>query len=204
MTPTQAAMLGTERPDKRPTLVTARLMLRPFRLADAPEVQRLAGARQVAEMTLNIPHPYPDGAAEEWISSHRMRFEQGASLTLAVTLQGKGTLLGAVALMVADAHRAELGYWIGTPYWGQGYCTEAARALVDYGFRVMGLHRIVATHFTRNPASGRVMQKLGMRYEGCLREHVHKGDRYEDLALYGILRDEWLAIEPVPVPQTRI
>jgi RimJ/RimL family protein N-acetyltransferase len=59
----------------------------------------------------------------------------------------------------------------------------------------MGLHRIVATHFQRNPASGRVMQKLGMRYEGCLREHVFKGGRYQDLMLYGILRDEWLTSE---------
>lgn len=192
---TQAAMLGIERPDGRPTLVTARLELRPFRLADASEVQRLAGALQVAEMTVNIPHPYPEGAAEEWIGSHRVRFEQGAGLTLAVTFKDSGTLIGAVSLVDADAHRAELGYWIGVPFWGQGYCTEAARALVDYGLRAMGLHRIVATHFQRNPASGRVMQKLGMRYEGCLREHVFKGGRYQDLMLYGILRDEWLTSE---------
>ena len=199
MTLTPAAMLGIERLDARPTLVTARLVLRPFRMADAPEVQRLASARQVAEMTLNIPHPYPDGAAEEWISTHRARYEQGREVVLAVTRRDIG-LLGAIGLVVeAEMQRAELGYWIGVPYWGQGYCTEAARALVDYGFRAMGLHRIVATHFTCNPASGRVMQKLGMRREGCLREHVRKGNRYHSLALYGILRDEWLALDPVPV-----
>lgn len=203
MTQTPAAMLGIERPDGRPTLVTARLALRPFALADAPEVQRLAGAREVAEMTSHIPHPYPNGAAEEWIGGHRQRFARGVELVLAVTLRAGGALVGAMGLVVEqEARRAELGYWIGVPYWGQGYATEAARALVDYGFRVMGLHRIVATHFTRNPASGRVMQKLGMRYEGCLREHILKWDHYEDLAVYGLLRDEWLAREPNPVAYT--
>jgi RimJ/RimL family protein N-acetyltransferase len=80
---------------------------------------------------------------------------------------------------------------MGVPFWNHGYCSEAARALVTYGFEQMGLHRIYAFHFARNPASGRVMQKAGMTCEGTLRQHVKKWERYEDLVAYGILRSEY-------------
>lgn len=174
--------------DSRPTLETARLLLRPFTLTDAPEVQRLAGDRRVAEMTASMPHPYDDGVAETWIGSHPEGYEVGR-VELAVTLRPIGTLVGAIGLFVAHEHeRAELGFWIGVPYWNQGYCTEAAREVLRYGFGHLGLHRIQANHYARNPASGRVMQKIGMTREGYVRESVLRWDRREDLVLYGILR----------------
>lgn len=177
---------------KLPTITTERLVLRPFALSDAADVQRLAGEWAVADTTSHIPHPYPDGAAEHWIDSHVERFAQREILTLAVTLRATGELLGAISLRLHDSdNRAELGYWIGVPYWNRGYCSEAARALIAYGFEHMGLHRVYAFHFVRNPASGRVMQKAGMTYEGTLRQHVKKWERYEDLATYGILRSEY-------------
>ncbi len=175
-----------------PTIVTERLVLRPFTLSDAADVQRLAGDWAVADTTLSIPHPYPDGAAERWIAGHAERFQQREILVLAVTLRGSGELAGCISLRLHDDHgRAELGYWLGVPYWNRGYCSEAARALVAYGFEQMGLHRIYAHHLTRNPASGRVMQKAGMVYEGTLRQHIRKGERYDDVASYGILRSEY-------------
>ena len=85
-----------------------------------------------------------------------------------------------------------MGYWIGVPYWNKGYCSEAAKALIGYGFDELGLNRVFAEHMVRNPASGRVMEKAGMTYEGTLRQHVKKWDRYEDLKVYGILRTELL------------
>ena len=86
---------------------------------------------------------------------------------------------------------AELGYWIGKPYWNSGYATEASRAVLKYGFEVLGLNRIHASHFRRNPASGRIMEKIGMKYEGCLRQHFKKWGKFEDLETYGILRSEY-------------
>ena len=83
-----------------------------------------------------------------------------------------------------------MGYWIGKPFWGQDYCTKAARAMLDFGFGPWELNRIHAYHFVRNPASGRVMAKIGMQYEGLLRQHVIKWGQFEDLALYGILRSD--------------
>lgn len=177
---------------KQPTLTTDRLILRPFVLADAPAVQRLAGDWAIADTTSSIPHPYEDGAAEAWIGSHAVQLEQETAVVFAITLKDDGQLAGTISLFSirAESRRAEMGYWIGVPYWRKGLCSEAARVVIRYGFDELGLNRIFAEHMTRNPASGRVMQKVGMTYEGTLRQHVKKWDRYEDLAVYGILRQE--------------
>ena len=140
---------------EQPVLRTSRLILRPFVFEDALAVQLLAGAREVADTTLHIPHPYPSGAAEQWIATHSTAWDARTGVTYAVTDATNGVLLGATALTIAPAHaRGELGYWIGVPYWNLGYCTEAARPVVDLGFRELGLHRVQARHLTRNPASG--------------------------------------------------
>ena len=156
--------------DTQPTLTTQRLILRPFAPEDAPVVQRLAGDRAVADTTERIPHPYENGMAETWIATHPQQFRDLKECTFAIVLKDGQQVIGAVGLTLTMAHaRGELGYWIGREFWNHGYCTEAARAVVEYGFSVLGLHRIHARHLTRNPASGRVMEKLGMQYEGRLR-----------------------------------
>jgi ribosomal-protein-alanine N-acetyltransferase len=175
-----------------PTIETKRLTLRAFTLNDAPEVQRLAGDRLIADTTLNIPHPYQDGMAQAWISQHQSQFDQGKGVTFAITQKAGGSLVGAIGLMTLDAgHQAELGYWIGRPYWNQGFCTEASEAVLRYAFSELGLVRVHCTHFSRNPASGRVIRKLGMQHEGSRRSHVKKWDKFEDVELYGILKHEW-------------
>lgn len=176
----------------QPTLTTERLVLRPFRLADGPEVQRLAGERAIADTTLAIPHPYPEGAAEEWIATHAPRFAEGIEAVFAVTRKPEGELAGAIGLMISPGDaKAELGYWIGVPFWGRGYATEAGRAVLEYGFKDLGLHRIQARYIVRNPASGRVLEKLGMRTEGLQRHAIRKWDVFEDVALVAILAAEW-------------
>ena len=178
----------------QPTLHTARLTLRPFAPSDGPRVKLLAGDRAIADTTGSIAHPYEDGMAECWIAGHRPEFEAGASSHLAVTLRTSGELVGAIGLTIHAAHRrAELGYWFGQPYWGCGYATEAGRAMVRHGFVDLGLSRLVAHHLKRNPASGSVLRKLGMRQEGVLRKHFLKWDKPEDAVCYGILREEWEA-----------
>jgi len=176
---------------QQPVLETPRLLLRPFALSDAPEVQRLAGAPEVADTTLNLPHPYGEGVAEAWISGHAARFASGEGVNYAITLRGAGALVGSISLLVTRRHRrAELGYWLGVPFWSRGYMTEAAGALVEHGFSLLDLHKIEATHMTRNPASGRVMEKIGMAREGLLRGHVLKNGSPEDLVVYGLLNSE--------------
>jgi RimJ/RimL family protein N-acetyltransferase len=173
-----------------PTLSTDRLVLRPFRVDDADAVTREAGVREVAETTLNIPHPYPPGAAAAWIAAHAPAHAAGNDLTLAVTLDG--ALIGSIGLSISPRFaRAELGYWIGRAHWNRGFATEAARALVAYGFGPLALHKVAATHMAHNPASGRVMQKLGMTREGLLREHYARDGRWIDVVIYGVLRCDW-------------
>lgn len=174
-----------------PRLETVRLWLRSFELTDASEVQRLAGDRLIAATTLNIPHPYPDGAAEEWLRRSAERAAAGESLNYAIERRSDSALVGSVALSIEPEHnRAELGYWIGVPYWGQGYATEAAGELVRYGLETLGLNRIYAYHFPSNPASGRVLQKIGMAYEGRRRQHSLKWGEYLDSESYAILRSD--------------
>jgi ribosomal-protein-alanine N-acetyltransferase len=177
---------------KQPVLCTPRLMLRPLALTDAADIQRLAAAREVAETTLSIPHPYTDGYAEEWIRSQMKDFENRRAANFIILLRKKTEVCGVIGLILQPEHlHAELGYWIGVPYWNQGYGTEAARALIDFGFKQLKLKRIYAYHFSRNLASGRILQKVGMTEEGCLRQHIRKWNRFEDLICYGILREEW-------------
>lgn len=177
----------------QPVLATPRLVLRPFEPSDACDVQRLAGARQVAATTFNIPHPYPDGEAEAWIAGHAPAFEEGTQVVFAVTRRENGELVGAVELGVDREHgRADLTFWIGAPYWNRGYATEAVRRVIAYGFSELRLNRIQAMHLPRNAACGRVMQKAGMRFEGILRQHVRKEGVYEDAAVYAILAADYL------------
>jgi RimJ/RimL family protein N-acetyltransferase len=177
---------------KQPDLRCRRIILRPFRASDAKAVYRLAGDDAVTDTTLNIPNPYREEMAEEWISSHASKFAIGEAATFAIVTRFMKTLIGAIGLVIENRfERAEMGYWIGKPYWNKGFCTEAGQAVLAYTFEELNLNRVYAHHFARNPASGRVMEKLGMIYEGRVRQHVKKGDRFEDLELYGILRSDW-------------
>ena len=105
-----------------PTIQTDRLTLRPFTLDDAPVVRLRAGRPEIAATTLNIPHPYEEGMAEQWIGTHQHAFDDGRGLTLAITIRTDGEFVGAVGLGITKPHdRAELGYWIAVEQWGNGH-----------------------------------------------------------------------------------
>lgn len=171
-----------------PDLHSARLRLRAFAAGDAADVRRLAGAFEIADTTQTVPHPYPEGAAERWIAGLAPAWADGAGIAWAITTRDSGKLVGAIGLRLTPEHAmAELGYWIGVPHWRRGYATEAGAAVLAFGFDNLGLNRIQARHLLRNPASGRVMAKLGMRHEGRLRQATCKDGRFEDLELYARL-----------------
>lgn len=174
----------------RTRIQTPRLLLRPFVADDAGALRALAGAREIADTTISIPHPYSDAAARAFIASQAQEAERGTALHLAVTLRETRELIGAVGLrdIERDHRQAELGFWIGVPWWGQGFATEAAQALVAHGFEKLGLNRIHAHHMVRNPASGVVLARIGMKSEGLLRERVQKWGAFEDVAIFAVLR----------------
>jgi [ribosomal protein S5]-alanine N-acetyltransferase len=147
-------------------LLTDQLLLRPFEEADAPVVETLASDAAVAK-TSNIPHPYPVGGARSWIAAGLEAVAQGERFPFALIRRSDAQLVGCMTLLVAAEHRsAEVAYWIGHPYWGQGYATEAGQAVLTFAFETLQLNRVSGHAMRRNPASTRVMEKLGMAHEG--------------------------------------
>jgi [ribosomal protein S5]-alanine N-acetyltransferase len=175
-----------------PTLRTARLVLGAFEPDDAAELQRLAGDREIADTTLTIPHPYELDHALAWIGNQRKESARGRAANFAIRLSTGSPIIGSCGLRDIDAEhlQAELGFWIGREWWGHGYASEAAAAVIRFGFETLGLNRICAHHMVRNPAAGKVLQHVGMLREGVLRQRVRKWGIHEDVVLYAILRDD--------------
>lgn len=175
-----------------PTIRTARLLLGTFESEDAPDLQRMAGAREIADTTVSIPHPYGLDHALAWIGNQRRESVRGRATNFAIRLLSGSPLIGSASLRDIDQehHQAELGFWIGRDWWGQGYASEAAAAVIRFGFETLGLNRICAHHMARNPAAGRVLFHVGMKQEGLLRERVTKWGVYEDVVIYAILRTD--------------
>ena len=156
-------------------------------------MQRLAGAREIAEQTF-LPHPYEDGMAGDWIAACRAARERGTEIVFAAERVADRALVGAIGLTL-ESYRAcaRLGYWVGVPYWGRGYATECAAAVVAFGFETLALERIWAPRFRGNAASARVLEKIGFAHEGCHREYVAERGRSETVEQHGCLRWEYFA-----------
>lgn len=183
MLPTAVAVRGWV---SQPELRTARLVLRPFTFDDAERVAQLANDERVARTSM-LPHPYGVQDARAWIATHALALERGEQVNYAVTLHGE--VIGSMGLRVQGRHaRAEIGYWIGHAFWGKGYASEAARALVRHAFEGMGLKRVYGFHFGGNDASGRVMENAGLKREGVLIGHFRKDGEARDDVAFGITR----------------
>jgi [ribosomal protein S5]-alanine N-acetyltransferase len=170
---------------------TTRLVLRRFLRSDAEPMVPLIGDFAIADGTSRIPHPYTLADAHAFLDMLEKNPEKPIA---AVTLGG--AVIGAVGIDLEPAHdRGELGYWIGRPYWGQDFATEAARAMIFLGFTHLKLNRINAHHYSRNAVSGSVLVKTGMIREGLLRQHMKKWDKYEDCVAYGITRDKFEEVQ---------
>ncbi|MDG2424552.1 MAG: GNAT family N-acetyltransferase [Phycisphaerales bacterium] len=166
--------------------------MRPFNAGDAADVQRLAGDERVGRPELDIPHPYPDGGAETWIATHDQMAAENKERIWAVTQASSGDLIGCISLNRSGGdHCAEMGYWLGAPFWGHGYMAEAGCSLIDWAFLNTKIIRVQAMHSTDNPASGRVMQKIGMRQEAVMRHNLHVNDQPIDSVHYAVIKEHW-------------
>ena len=178
----------------QPSLQTERLIIRPFVAADAPRLARLAGKHRIADTTVSIPHPYSAEQALGDIEKYNEEFQHGTGAFFAIALkEAPQDLIGGVLIKTIErAHeQGELGYWIDEDYTGRGLVTEAAHAVLGYGFHTEGLNRICACHMVRNTASGNVLARLGMKQEGRLRQLVKKWGVFEDVLMWSMLRDEY-------------
>ena len=175
-----------------PTWLSERLIFRKFFPEEAALLSNLAGDYAIAHGCMTIPHPYGIELAEAWITCHEEWYSKGSRLIWAIVRKEDGGLIGGISLIFDQDHkRAEVGYWIGVPYWGYGYATEAAGAAMDYAFDELMMNRTTATTFVWNQASERVLEKIGMQREGILRRHLLKEGIYEDVRIYGLLNEEW-------------
>ncbi|MBI3127869.1 MAG: GNAT family N-acetyltransferase [Candidatus Tectomicrobia bacterium] len=148
-------------------LETARLILRPASPADAPAIEPLLSEWEVARHTARVPHPFPEGGAEAWLALASGEREAGRGLMLAIEEKAAGRLTGCIGLETGDNEgRLEIGYWIGRPFWGRGYATEAVRALTGWAFGHLPIREIKAGVFPDNAASMRVLEKAGFRLAG--------------------------------------
>ena len=148
---------------------------------------------EVVKTTLGLPWPYTEEMARCWIGKHTQREKDGNSYEFAICFkENPDKIIGCVSLMDINprAKRAELGYWVAREYWKQGIATEAAKAMLDFGFNKLGLHSIVARYFDINPASGRVMEKCGMTYVGTIREHECRFDKYYNVGYYEMIETD--------------
>ena len=178
--------------DLRPTLETERLILRPFQHEDGADVRRLGGDIRISGQLSRMPHPYPEGLAEKWIAGQAADYAAGTNLNFAITHKSTGELMGSIGLHPKeDLLRAEVGYWVGVPYWGKGYTTEALEEMIRFGFDDFALQRIYAVHFVTNPASGRVMEKTGMKLEGLIRLGASTLNGLRDCMQRGIIQPDW-------------
>ena len=178
-------------------LTTERLTLRLPVPDDVAALVAQAGDFRIYDTTASIPHPYSSADAEAFIARANDAFAAGTALHLAVATTADAALVGYGMLRFDEGlATAELGYWIGAPHWNRGYATETSRALIDYAFGELALLRLSACYLARNPESGRVLEKLGFRQEGVLREGSYKHGYGEDLVLTGLLRHEWLLETP--------
>lgn len=182
---------------RRMRLTTNRLILREFTENDWPEVLAYQNdARYLrfypwTKRTLEDVQKFVQMFLDQQTAQPRIKFQ------LAVTLKANNQLIGNCGIRMdsADARQADIGYELAPPHWGQGYATEAARALVHFGFTELHLHRIWSWCIAENLASAHVLEKLGLRLEGRMRESEYFKGRYWDTLAFSMLDNEWRAQE---------
>ena len=173
-----------------PKLKTERLTLGEIESRYIPEIVTYANNKNIADNVLNLPHPYTEEDAISWIHMENQGFLNKKQYIFAIYLEDK--FIGGIGLHLDETHqRAELGYWIAEPYWGKGYAAEAATKIITFGFDTLKLNKIFANYFTSNSASGRVLEKIGMKKEGKLLQHYCKNGTFLDVYQYSILKTDF-------------
>ncbi len=173
-----------------PVLETKRLALRAPRLEDAKTVARLANDRRIAENTARIPHPYRLADAQTFIGGAN---RSGGEAVFLVTLRDK-TVIGACGI-TAQEQTPELGYWLGVPYWGKGYATEALHAAIDYAFTDLAHEALQAGCRVTNPASRRVLEKCGFQWTGVGLYRIRAINSSAPIDRFRLERGIWSAIK---------
>lgn len=161
-------------------------------MGDAKPMSEYLADRAISIMTERIPYPYTYDHAVAFIDRATQSDQENKEHNFAITEKQTGLLLGGIGLVIDSKNKkGVLGYWVGKPHWGKGIMTEAAQALLDYGFNTLNLNRIEATHLVHNVGSCRVMEKNKMKKEGVLRKAAEREGQFFDIEYHGILHEEF-------------
>lgn len=174
-----------------PIIETERLILRRMRLDDAEDLFAYGSDPQVTRTTTWDTHLSVDDS-RAFLTLMEEQYERGENATWGIEHRADGKFIGTVGFVaITDSgYVGEIGYALARPYWGQGITTEAARAVIRFGFDYLGLHRIQATCRADNVGSYRVMEKAGLRFEGIMRGRRYVKGRFDDIRMYGLLRSD--------------
>lgn len=179
---------------KPPMLTSARLVLRPFEDHDLDAFRRVHGTREVADGVLTVPHPFTHEAAVERFNKIRDSESKGQMVAWGIEERDRRWMIGVIGIHVTPQHgRGVLGYVLEPPFWGRGYMTEALARAADFVFTeaTPPLNKLSADFFPENPASGRVLAKLGFRRATLQPQEVMKHGVYRDVVRMDVLREEW-------------
>lgn len=181
-------------------LETERLILNSLSYKDIPKIIEYAGNPKISDNLINLPFPYFEKDAVFWINGANQGRKTGEEYKFAIRSKENKNLdfIGGIGLMLDKKHnKAELGYWIGEPFWGKGLMSEAAKKVIEFGFETLELNKIFANHFLDNPASGKIMIKNGMIKEAEIKDHFKKGDKYLDVIQYRLTREEYKKLSKI-------
>ena len=175
-----------------PVLETPRLTLRPLTMHDAADIFAYSCDPEVARYVLWNAHRSL-GDSRDYLRFVLRQYRNGEPSVWGIVSKDSGRVIGTIGYMayVWENLPVEVGYSLARSHWNRGLMTEALQAVIDATFQNIYIHRIEAQHDVRNPASGRVMARCGMQYEGLLRDRVFNKNHFVDISLYAILYDDW-------------
>jgi RimJ/RimL family protein N-acetyltransferase len=175
-----------------PEIHTGRLTLRRVEAGDIGSLLKYANSKSISGNILNMSYPYREEDAVAWVNRAMQGYRSGERFILAIVLKEIGEFIGAIALNIDARHNvAELGYWLGEPFRGRGIMSEAAKAMLKFGFEELDLHKIFATAFIENKASEKILLNNGMIREGEMKDHYKVDDVYKSVAQYRLTKDEY-------------
>lgn len=172
-----------------PAIKLKKFILRPYKKGDEASIVKHANNRTIARNTLLMPYPYTSKDAKDWIRKNLTKYNKKNSENFVFAIEINGEVCGAVGLShIKKEHKAEIGFWLGKKYWGQGIMTKAVRSMTQYAFRQLKLRRIYAHVFLFNNPSKRVLEKAGYKLEGILEKEAKKKNKYIDCYLMAKVR----------------
>lgn len=163
--------------------------LREMRISDKKSIFKYANNKKIYRWTLNIPYPYTEKIAQDWIKRNQIKYKQKNIDDLVLAIDVNGEMIGAIGIhKIEKNHKAEIGYWLGEPFWGKGIMSNALKVVIKYAFKEYKLKRLYAGVMLPNIGSAKVLEKNGFVLEGIQKKNILKDGKYIDEKIYALVK----------------